>query len=117
MRSEKGILHNIGVLTLAQIVAQLLNVAALVYLARLVGSHWFGVLQIGVSISAYALIIAEGECGPSVSARWRDWKLPGSFVNMLAVTSACWPSWPARWWRWGCCCCLVFPPITRTPGS
>lgn len=59
MRGEKGILHNLGTLTLAQALAQLLNVAALVYLARSVGSHWFGVLQFGVSLSAYALITAE----------------------------------------------------------
>jgi O-antigen/teichoic acid export membrane protein len=36
---------------------------ALVYIARLVGSHWFGVLQLGVAFSAYALITAEwGMC-------------------------------------------------------
>jgi O-antigen/teichoic acid export membrane protein len=59
MRGEKGILQNLGILTLAQVAAQLLNVVALVYVARTVGSHWFGVLQIGVAISAYALITAE----------------------------------------------------------
>ncbi len=59
MRGRQGILRNLGVLTLAQLAAQLLNVAALVYLARTVGSYWFGVLQFGVAFSAYALITAE----------------------------------------------------------
>ncbi len=41
----------------------LLSVVALVYIARTVGPHWFGVLQLGVAFSAYALIVAEwGMC-------------------------------------------------------
>lgn len=54
-----GLLRDVGVLTGAQIVAQLLNVAALVYVARLVGDHWFGVIQLGSTFSMYALIAAE----------------------------------------------------------
>jgi O-antigen/teichoic acid export membrane protein len=59
MRGRHGMLRNLGILTAAQVVAQLLNVVALVYLARRVGAHWFGVLQVGVAVMAYALIIAE----------------------------------------------------------
>ncbi len=59
LRGRRGILHDLGILTLAQVAAQLLNVVALVYLARLVGAAWFGVLQVGVAFSAYALIAAE----------------------------------------------------------
>ena len=59
MRGQGGILRNLGILTGAQIAAQLLNVVALVYLARRVGAHWFGVLQVGANVMVYALIIAE----------------------------------------------------------
>lgn len=59
MRGQSGILRNLGILTTAQILTQLLNVVALVYLARRVGAHWFGLLQIGVAVMAYALIVAE----------------------------------------------------------
>ncbi len=59
MRGKRGILHDLGILTVAQAATQLLNVVALVYVARAVGAHWFGVLQIGVAVSAYALITAE----------------------------------------------------------
>lgn len=59
MRGNRGVLHNLGVLTAAQAAAQLLNLAALVYLARYLGDHWFGVVQVGVAFSAYALITAE----------------------------------------------------------
>ena len=59
MRGSRGVLHNLGVLTAAQVVAQLLNLAALVFLARYLGDHWFGVVQVGVAFSAYALITAE----------------------------------------------------------
>jgi len=54
-----GLLRDVGVLTLAQIAAQLLNVVALVYIARMVGDHWFGVIQLGSTFSMYALIAAE----------------------------------------------------------
>ncbi|MHB8079523.1 MAG: oligosaccharide flippase family protein [Candidatus Krumholzibacteriia bacterium] len=59
MRGQAGTLRNLGILTAAQVAAQLLNVVALVYLARRVGAHWFGVLQVGVAVMAYALISAE----------------------------------------------------------
>ena len=59
LHSKKNILHNLGVLTIAQGAAHLLNLVALVYLARVVGSHWFGVLQIGATLSLYAVITAE----------------------------------------------------------
>lgn len=59
MRGRRGIVHDLGVLTAAQAAALLLNVAALVVIARKVGAHWFGVLQVGVAVSAYALIVAE----------------------------------------------------------
>jgi len=59
MRGSRGVLHNLSVLTIGTFAAQLLNLAALVYLARLLGDHWFGVVQVGVAVSAYALITAE----------------------------------------------------------
>lgn len=59
MRGSRGVLHNLGVLTVAQASAQLLNLVALVYLARYLGDRWFGVVQVGVAVSAYAMITAE----------------------------------------------------------
>jgi len=59
MRESRGVLHDLTWLTAAQIAAQLLNVAVLIYLARALGSHWFGVVQVGVAVAAYALITAE----------------------------------------------------------
>ncbi len=59
MRGTRGVLHNLSVLSLGQILAQLLNVWALVFLADYLGAHWFGVVQIGVTFMAYALITAE----------------------------------------------------------
>ena len=59
MRGQKNLLHNLGVLSATQVLAQLLNLAVLVYLARTLGSHWFGVLQIAATVSFYALIAAE----------------------------------------------------------
>lgn len=59
MRGQKGILHNLSILTAGQIVSQLTNVAALVYLAGYLGPHWFGVVQIGVAFMGYALITAD----------------------------------------------------------
>lgn len=59
MRGNRGVLQNLGILTVAQIAAQLLNLVALVFLARHLGDHWFGVVQVGVAVSAYALITAE----------------------------------------------------------
>ncbi len=60
MRGRLGILPNLGILSMVQIVAQLLNMWALVYLARKLGTEWFGVVQFGVAVSAYSLILAEG---------------------------------------------------------
>ncbi|MFO7608281.1 MAG: oligosaccharide flippase family protein [Candidatus Krumholzibacteriia bacterium] len=59
MRGQAGIVRNLGVLAGAQATAQLLNLAALVFLARYLGDRWFGVVQVGVAVSAYALITAE----------------------------------------------------------
>ncbi len=59
MRGDSSVVHNVGVLAIGQIGAQILNVVALIFLARYLGSHWFGVVQIGVAFSAYALIVAE----------------------------------------------------------
>lgn len=59
MRGRSGMLRNLGILTGAQVATQLLNVVALVYLARRLGAHWFGVLQVGVAVMAYVLIVAE----------------------------------------------------------
>ncbi len=59
MNGRRGVLGNLGILAAAQVVTMLLSVAALVHVARTVGSHWFGVLQLGVAFSAYALLAAE----------------------------------------------------------
>ncbi|HPF70783.1 MAG TPA: oligosaccharide flippase family protein [Candidatus Krumholzibacteria bacterium] len=60
MRSSRGLLHNLGILTVGQVVSQLLNVWALVYLAGRLGAHWFGAVQVGVAFMGYALVAAEG---------------------------------------------------------
>lgn len=60
---QRAVLRNIGVLSLAQAVTMLLNVVALVHIARTVGETWFGVLQWGVAFSSYALIVAEWGLG------------------------------------------------------
>ena len=59
MRGSRSIVHNLGILTAAQITAQLLNVWVLVFLADRLGAHWFGVVQVGVAFLAYALTTAE----------------------------------------------------------
>ncbi len=59
MRGTRGVLHNLSILTTGQVASQLLNVWALVFLADKLGAHWFGVVQIGVSVMAYCLITAE----------------------------------------------------------
>ncbi|MFO7652744.1 MAG: flippase [Candidatus Krumholzibacteriia bacterium] len=59
LRGRRSALHDLGLLTVGQILSQLLNVWALVVIARTLGSHWFGVVQVGVAFSAYALIVAE----------------------------------------------------------
>ncbi|MEZ4389288.1 MAG: oligosaccharide flippase family protein [Candidatus Krumholzibacteriia bacterium] len=59
MRGTRGVLHNLSILSLGQVLSQLINVWALVFLADHLGAHWFGVVQIGVTFMAYALITAE----------------------------------------------------------
>lgn len=60
---QRAVLRNIGVLSLAQVATMLLNLAALVHIARTVGETWFGILQWGVAFSGYALIVAEWGLG------------------------------------------------------
>lgn len=59
MRGTKGVLHNLSILSAGQMASQGLNVLALIFLADQLGPHWFGVVQIGVTVMAYALITAE----------------------------------------------------------
>ena len=59
MRPKQGLLQNLGYLTVGQIVSQLLNVWVLVFVARRLGPHDFGIVQVGVTFMAYALITAE----------------------------------------------------------
>jgi len=54
-----GLWRDLGVLAAGQGAAQLLNLAALVVVARAVGGHWFGVLQVAAVTSAYVLLAAE----------------------------------------------------------
>ena len=56
---QGAVLRAIGLLSAAQILTMLLNLAALVHIARVVGEVSFGVLQWGVVFSSYALITAE----------------------------------------------------------
>ena len=59
MGRDSGLLHNLGVLTVAQILSQLLNLAALVFLARTLGDRDFGLVQVGVAVAGYAMILAQ----------------------------------------------------------
>jgi len=59
MQERQGVLHNVSRLTAGYFLSQLLNLWALVFLAGFLGSHWFGVVQLGVTFMAYALIIGE----------------------------------------------------------
>lgn len=59
MPQRQGVLHNFSRLTVGYFLSQLLNLWALVFLAGFLGSHWFGVVQLGVTFMAYALIIGE----------------------------------------------------------
>ncbi|HKK71505.1 MAG TPA: flippase [Candidatus Krumholzibacteria bacterium] len=59
MRGTRGVLQNIGILAFGQAASQALGVVALVFLARHLGTHWFGVVQIGVTFMTYTLIVAE----------------------------------------------------------
>lgn len=53
------LLFNMGVLGASQIATQLLNLASLVLAARILGVAGFGLIQVGVVVSAYALLLAE----------------------------------------------------------
>lgn len=59
MNDDRHLLSNLGVMTIGQVAAQMLNLAALVFLARQLGDHDFGLLQIGVVFSGYAMVLAE----------------------------------------------------------
>ena len=59
MQERQGVLHNVSRLTAGYFLSQLLNLWALVFLSGFLGSHWFGVVQLGVTFMAYALIIGE----------------------------------------------------------
>ena len=59
MRGERRLLPDLVILAGGQVVAQLLNLAALVFLARRLGEHDFGLIQVGVALAAYAMITAE----------------------------------------------------------
>ncbi len=59
MRQKNGVLYNLSILSLGQVISQLANMAALIYLADYLGARWFGIIQIGVAFMSYALIISE----------------------------------------------------------
>lgn len=59
MRGNKSVLFNLSIMTVGQVVSQLANMAALIFLADYLGAHWFGVVQVGVAFMSYALITAE----------------------------------------------------------
>lgn len=59
MIKNSPLLVNLSLLTVAQVAAQFLNLLVLVFLARYLEDYWFGVLQVGVAVSAYALVTAE----------------------------------------------------------
>jgi len=52
-------MYNLSILSVGQVVSQLANMAALIYLADYLGAHWFGIVQLGVAFMSYALITAE----------------------------------------------------------
>jgi hypothetical protein len=58
-RRDRRLVFNLGVLGLSQVATQLLNLAALVLVARLLGVEGFGLVQVGVAVSAYALLTAD----------------------------------------------------------
>ncbi len=59
MTRGAGFWRDLGVLAAGQGAAQLLNLAALVLVARALGGHWFGVVQVAAAVSAYVLLAAE----------------------------------------------------------
>lgn len=91
-RAPRSLLRSIGLLGLAQAAAMLLNLAALVVIARQVGDTWFGVLQWGAAFSAYALVVSEwglGTLGVRELARVHDAGAArvyvGSHVGLMLV--------------------------------
>jgi O-antigen/teichoic acid export membrane protein len=59
MSGDRKLLNNLGIMTIGQVAAQLLNLAALVYIARRLGDHDFGLIQVAVVFSGYAMVLAE----------------------------------------------------------
>jgi len=59
VRGQQGVLYNLSILSVGQVISQLTNLAALIFLGDFLGAHWFGVVQVGVAFMSYALIIAE----------------------------------------------------------
>ena len=59
MKPANRPLFSLSILGLGQAATQLLNFAALVVVARVLGREDFGLIQIGVTISAYALLAAD----------------------------------------------------------
>jgi O-antigen/teichoic acid export membrane protein len=59
VRGSRSLLRDLGFLAGAQVAAQGFNLIALVILARRLGEHQFGLVQVGVAVSAYAMIAAE----------------------------------------------------------
>ena len=58
--SDKKLIKEITVLTATQAAGQILNLVALVFLARFLGESDFGMIQVCVAIMSYALIVSEG---------------------------------------------------------
>ena len=59
MSDDRHLLSHLGIMTIGQVAAQLLNLAALIFIARQLGDHNFGLLQVNVAMLGYAMVIAE----------------------------------------------------------
>jgi len=57
--SDKKLIKEISILTATQAAGQILNLVAIVFLARFLGESDFGMLQVCVAVMAYALIVSE----------------------------------------------------------
>jgi len=57
--SDKKLIKEISVLTVTQAAGQIINLVALVFLARFLGESDFGMIQVCVAIMSYALIVSE----------------------------------------------------------
>ena len=57
--SDKKLIKEITVLTATQAAGQIMNLVALVFLARFLGESDFGMIQVCVAIMSYALIVSE----------------------------------------------------------